>query len=347
VAAETTKAELNAEQARRLLAPIGAVAIESIERLESINTVFRIATAGHGVYYAKFHTARWYADQPDTFFVVNRECAVPALLRKFGLALPYPSWGEYTRGIVPRSVFLCGDLGDTAAPDAILAHPDQADDILRALGRYLRRLHSIEFSLPGLIEPAHAEFAQPGQPVPPVYAWPFLADPAAADQADALQKVPEAQTAGALTAETAASLKRLLADMAQIVRPFYHPPHFAVGNCHVHHFHVERTAAGWSVRGFYDFEGARAGNPLMDLVGIEDTLAPRLRSFAWRKPFYEGYGGWPPLQAFKMQLIADALLSYRTRPPGRRIPDHLWFDTQWPRLIAAQSWSDLTWYPTE
>ena len=81
------RSELSTVQAQKLLLPIGDVMITGIERTATINDVFRIKTRDHGNDYIKFHTARWYADQPDTFFVVNRECAVHELLRKRGMPL--------------------------------------------------------------------------------------------------------------------------------------------------------------------------------------------------------------------------------------------------------------------
>ena len=79
-----TSSELTLEQAQRLLAPVGDVEIVEITVAATTNDVFKVATRDHGNFYIKLHTARWYADQPDTFFVVNRECAVSELLRKRG-----------------------------------------------------------------------------------------------------------------------------------------------------------------------------------------------------------------------------------------------------------------------
>ena len=264
--------ELTVQQAQRLLLPVGAVAIDSIVRVESINDVFKVVTRGHGIFFVKFHTARWYSDQPDTFFVVNRECAVPELLRKRGLALPYRAWGEFTRGVVGRSVFVCEALEGAAVPDAVREYPNEAGEILFAFGRYMRRLHDIEFSLPGLIEPAHAYFADGVGRIPPVAAWPFSSDPAGEDQASALKQVASARDQGAITEAVAGALMHLFSSMGERLRGGYVPPRFTVGNCHAHHFHMARSESGWRVLGFYDFEGCRAGNPLMDLVGVEDTL---------------------------------------------------------------------------
>ena len=108
MADQRTKTSLTAEQAEKLLAPFGSVTVDEVSVAATINDVFKVRTRGHGNFYVKFHTARWYADQPDTFFVVERECTVHELLRRRGIPLPYSVWGDYTRMVVDRSVFICG-----------------------------------------------------------------------------------------------------------------------------------------------------------------------------------------------------------------------------------------------
>jgi Ser/Thr protein kinase RdoA (MazF antagonist) len=90
------------------------------------NDVFRIRTKAHGSYYVKFHTARWYADQPDAFFVVERECALCELLRKRGIPLPYRAWGDYTRAVVPRPVFVSEELQGIPILDAAYSYTMRA-----------------------------------------------------------------------------------------------------------------------------------------------------------------------------------------------------------------------------
>ena len=101
------KATLTPEQAKMLLAPLGSVSVLDVTVAATTNDVFRVSTREHGVYYVKFHTASWYSDQPDTFFVVERECAVCDLLRKRGMPLPYRAWGDFTRQVSPSENNFC------------------------------------------------------------------------------------------------------------------------------------------------------------------------------------------------------------------------------------------------
>ena len=154
-----------------LLAPLGNVSVEEINVVATTNDVLKIKTVKHGTYYVKFHTARWYADQPDTFFVVDRECAVHELLRKRGMPLPYRAWGDLTRQVVERSVLISEELKGISLPDALNQHQDDTSSILRTFGRYMRSLHRIKFSRPGLLQSAHAYFASTTRIIPPVFSW--------------------------------------------------------------------------------------------------------------------------------------------------------------------------------
>jgi len=339
--------ELTPEQARKLLAPIGDVVVEHIQVAATINHVFEVVTHSHGKFYVKFHTARWYADQPDTFFVVNRECAVHELLRKRGMPLPYDAWADYTRSVVPRSVYICGELEGIPVTEAIKQHPDEAGAILGALGRYLHRLHDIEFSGPGLLEPAHAHFAPPEGRIPPVVAWPVDVDHPTWRQKEALAAVAEAQLVGVLRPEVALAFNQLLQGMADALRPHYESPRFVVGNCHAYHFHVERADGDWKVLGFYDFEAVQAGDTTVDLVELDMTLTPAMHSLAWRRPLFDGYGSWPDFNDYKTRLLVEYLLYYRLRAPAREVPDPAWLDGRWLDLIQAGDWDELAWYPVK
>ena len=332
-------------QAQRMLAPIGDVSILEIELAGSINHVFRIRTCHHGTFYVKLHTARWYADQPDTFFVVNRECAVHDLLRLRGMPLPYPAWGDYTRGVVSRSAYICGELPGMPVPEAMARHPNEAGLILRALACYLRRLHAIEFSAPGLIEPAHARFCPPTGTIPSLEAWDGgHLHHASHLQREALDLVGRAAEAGHLSADVARELEVGFAGMAALLEADYHPPRFTVGNCHAWHFHVSHEDGEWAVLGFYDFEAVSAGDPTIDLVELEVTLTPALGASGWRAPFLDAYGRWPELEGYKLRLLYY-LLHELFRPQSDVVPDRAWLGGRWADLIYAREWDELSWFP--
>jgi aminoglycoside phosphotransferase len=342
-----TKSELSAEQAQRLLVPIGKVTIEQISVESTINDVFRVMTRDHGSFYIKLHTARWYADQPDTFFVVNRECATHELLRKRGMPLPYLAWADYTRNVVPRSAYVCGELPGISVPTAIARYPQEEGAILKALGRYVRRLHEIEFTSAGLLEPAHACFAPAEGPIPPIETWHggALHHPEHL-QRDASRALDKCRERGLLPALVERELDRLFGRMVETIGPDYVPPRFTVGNCHAWHFHVDRVDGEWAVQGFYDFEAVSAGDPTIDLVELEMTLTPCTGSHTWREPFFEGYGSRPSLEGYKMRLFYYVLYEMG-KQHSRAVPDAKWLRGRWPDLLQTSDWGELAWFPIE
>ena len=342
MANQGTKSSLTVEQAENLLAPIERVSVLDVSIAATTNDVFKIRTRAHGTYYVKFHTARWYADQPDTFFVVERECAMVELLRKRGMPLPYRAWADYTRAVVSRSVFICEELPGVPVPEAIAQFPSQTDLILQALGRYMRQLHNIEFSRPGLLASAHAYFASDANPIPPVFTWDqhpmHHAEHLQRDALDILERKAES-----LPKALVPLLRTMFQSLADTVKNDYMPPRLTVGNCHAWHFHVGRTHGTWKVHGFYDFEAASAGDSNIDLVELETTLTPGLHSTSWRTPFFEAYGSWPGFDGYKRRLLYYLLFEVGN-PHSRMIPHPQWFNVQLESLIHASGWSDLEWF---
>jgi hypothetical protein len=337
------KVELTREQAERLLAPLGAVSVLDVTVAATINDVFKVSTQEHGTYYVKFHTSPWYARHPDAYFVVERECAVCELLRKRGMPLPYRAWGDFSREVAPRSVFISEELGGLPAPDALRRFPDQAPLILRALGRYLQRLHSIEFERAGFIGFPHAYFAPPEGRVPCIHTWDRQAyHRAEHQQRKALRLLGERSSL--LPPNIVPKLREMFESLADVVRNDYQPPRFTVANCHAYHFHVEKRNGEWDVLGLYDFEAASAGAPVCDLVEFELTLTPATSGIAWRKAFFDGYGSWPSFEGYKRRVLCDLLFWAGVRKTPV-VPEREWLYEAWPRLIAARDWAQLQWLP--
>jgi len=343
MANEGTTSTLTAQQAEALLAPMGKVSVEDISVAATSNDVFRVATAQHGTYFIKFHTARWYADQPDTFFVVQRECAVPELLCRRGIPLPYRAWGAFTRTVVPRSVFICEELGGIPLPAALEQFPEDAESILRSFGRYMRTLHSIEFSNPGLVEPAHVYFAPSAGTIPHVPTWHGGSlHTAEVFQREAMELLE--QKAALLPGDVVPRLSDIFQSLGDIISADYEPPRFTVGNCHAWHFHMEKSNGAWVVLGFYDFEACSAGDVNIDLIELDITLTPATRGTAWRHPFFNGYASWPSFEGYKRRLLYYLLCEVGNKYT-RMIPDTAWLDRQWHGLIHAETWEEFVWYP--
>jgi hypothetical protein len=164
-------------------------------------------------------------------------------------------------------------------------------------------------------------------------------------QREALAAVARAQRGGSLPRETAAQFAPYFARSAEVLRPDYEPPRLTLGNCHAYHFHVARAARGWEVLGCYDFEAVSAGDATIDLVELEVTLTPALRSSSWREPFFAGYGRRPALEGYALRLVYY-LLCELENPYTKQIPDRDWLHQRWLPLLNARAWEDLIWYPT-
>lgn len=331
------KADLSPEQARALLKPIGEVTVRAVTRAATANDVFQVTTETHGAFYVKFHTARWYADQADTSFVAAREAAVHDLLRKRGMPLPYPGWADLSRTIVPAPVYVCGELPGLPVTEILARWPGEMFAVMHALGTYLRGLHDIIFTTPGILGPEHVQLAPPEGPVPPVAAWDKHAMHHPKHfQRFALEKLDETAHKGLIAPETENALRALFERMAETIRTDYTPPRFTVGNCHVWHFHMQPVGGQWTVSGFYDFEAVSAGDATIDLVEIEDTLVPKIKTFAWRTPFFSGYGRAPAFEGYKMRLLYYLLhdLSRFGAP---------WPEQKWDGLVRAGKWEELVW----
>jgi aminoglycoside phosphotransferase len=335
--------QLSLEHAQQLLARIGPVEIDHLSVAATTNDVFRVVTRAHGTFFIKFHTARWYADQPDTAFVAEREAAAVELLRTRDMPLPYVAWADTSRSIVSRSVFICGELPGIPVPEAAQQYPAEANEMLRALGRYLRRLHATEFANPGILSREHAALAPPSGVIPYVASW----DEHAMHHPEHFQRealAELARTEPLLPREAGAELAARFAQSAEVLRPNYHPPRFVVGNCHAYHFHVARDNGAWDVTGLYDFEAVSAGDCATDLVELEVTLTPALRSHAWREALFAGYGRRPDFAGYRLRLWYY-LLCELGRAWSTSVPDPEWLSRQWPALLAANTWDDLVWFP--
>lgn len=336
---------LTGDQARQLLARIGDVQVEDISQAATTNDVFRVITRRDGVFFIKFHTARWYADQPDTAFVVEREAAACELLRKRGMPLPYVAWADVSRSVVSRSVFVCGELPGMPVTEAIGRFPEEANDIAYALGGYLRRLHEIEFASAGILCREHVRLAPPSGVIPPVESWDehSMHHPRHF-QREALAALERARESGLLPKEVAIEIEQQFANSAKALRSDYLPPRFTVGNCHAYHFHVNRIPGHWEVQGLYDFEAVSAGDATIDLVELETTLVPAVLSYDWRQPLFSGYGRWPELGGYRLRLLYY-LLGELGREYSRMVPDAEWLASRWSGLLAATSWDGLDWFP--
>lgn len=332
-------AVLTVEQAERLLKPVGNVAVRSIERYYASNSVFRVATLSHGNWYVKFYTARWYADREDAPYVAEREQAACALLARYGIPQPYRSWADVSRRIVSHSVYISSELGGVPVHTAIAQYPSEAAEIVAAVGAYLRRIHQIEFTTAGLLATEHLLAPADRGIIGPVETW----NDHPMHRLDVfrrgwIEKLARFRGEGKLPPQVISVLEQRTARIAEVLAGQYARLRFTIGNCHTCHFHAQRRAEGWQITGLFDFEAASAASAPTDLIELEIGFTPQLKHGRWRDAFFSGYGGHPPLEAYKLRLL-DYLLGGIYGVPT----DH-WPAEHWLRIINATRWEELEWW---
>jgi len=346
-----TDPQLTRVIAAQLLARAGTVSIESISRPGGINHNYRVVTREHGTFHLKFHTASWYPDQAEADYAAHRALAVHELLRRVGLALPCQAWVDDSHTIVPTAVYVATEMPGTDGLTLLWKHPCNRAAILEAVGRYLRRLHNVEFTEGGTIGPQHAQAASRCGRIGPVSPRVSVRDPdmmrlfhPEAFQEAALRQLDECGNHNLLDSRAVEATRRVLGTMAETIRPDYDPPRLILGNAHISHLYMQNAAEGWQVSGCCDFEDVSAGDPLADFMELETSLTPTFAWFDWRGPLFAGYGGRPRLESHKMRVLT--FLLYALNGEDRKlVPDAAWLAEQWTCLLHARTWTEFHWFP--
>lgn len=345
---KSRKAEFTIEQATQLLSRGDGIVVNDMQQIGFTNDVFRVETAWHGNYYVKFYTARWYRDRADQSGNVEQELAAYHILVRRGISLPYDMWGDCSCSTVDEAVLITSELPGIALPAVCEEHPEDEQAIWETLGRYLRRMHDIRFTNHGALGPETSRCV-PRTGVVPLVIDPSRKEPSPRVQAEERQKdvlaiLEKAAEDGNLPSSAARALRSVFGRMADVVEPELANPVFTQLNVHDHHFHLLPASNGWQIAGFYDFEHASASDPHADLVCLETTVTPRTRSYAWRAPFFRGYGELRSFDSLKLNLLLD-VLGYAGDSRRMWVPDQDWLNGQWERLADAQSIEDLVWFP--
>ncbi len=334
---------LNTAQAKRLLAPIARSPVKSVDHISNTNDVFKVVTEQDGNFYVKFHTSPWYCSTTDTEVVVRREAAAFELLRRKGIPLDYRAWTDCSRQVVSRSVLITSELPGIPVPEALKDCPEESDVILATLAGFLKRLQPLTFPRAGYIELS-------GDPD-----LTFTLDPAENDWCDShpCHKPENHQKFALQILESKkeflppglfAALQARFDAIPAVTAADYLPSRLVINNYHPFHIHVLREAEGWRIPGMYDFEAVSAGSPLIDMVGNELQLAPLLGGLGWRKAFYTAYGRLPPLESYKVTLLAYLLLGLE-KESSAAVPDPRWLLRELPALMEAVDYENFRWYP--
>lgn len=329
--------------AQKLLAPIVASEVQTVQHIANTNDVFKVVTERDGNFYVKFHTSPWYREAVDTYVVVQREAAVFELLNRKGIVLGYRTWTDCTRQVVSRSVLITSELPGLPVPTALTEASEEQDKILVVLAQFLKRLHALDFPRAGYIELC-GDADLPFSLDPRENAW-WDSHPCQRPEnfMGFALKVLESKEK-LLPGSLVTALKERFERIPEITGADYQPPRLVINNYHPFHIHVQPALSGWQVTGLYDFEAVSAGNPMFDLIGNELQLTPVMGHLAWRSLFYGAYGGWPGFESYQTIMIC-LLLRSLGREPSAEVPDPKWLIHELPRLLTARDYTHFNWYP--
>ncbi len=317
-------------QARQVLGRVGVSGPIRVERVHAYNHVWRLG-GDAGTFFLKVYTKPWYASYGDSHaFPVTHEAGAWRCLRAHGLATPGVVVAEIgTANPVGRPFLLTRELG--GEPLTGLLRTGYAPGTpLRAVGNYLRRMHSVTFEFPGYVSNEEG----PNRPRRPG-AWQHRCWTAEARERLARETL-EREAAG-LSADVRARLDRAFASMGERLRPSYEPPRFVHGDCHASAFFLVEADGAWRVIGTVDMEVASAGDAGEDLMKLCIELATALpASSRWWDALFEGYGAEPDFELLKLRLL------------GATPADFAWTGG-WPEswdavvrhVLDARSWREL------
>lgn len=321
---------LSARQASHILSGLGVSGPIGIQPVHERNHVWRLVGEAES-FFLKTYTKSWYAAHGDSHaFPVTHEAGAWRCLQSHGLATPEVVGAEAsTANPLGRPFLLTRELPG----QSLLALQRRGHDMaapLRAVGDFLRRMHTIEFAYPGYVSsergPSSPRCAD---------AWHHRCWTAEARQNHALKSL-EAEAAR-LSADVRARLDRAIATIPDGLRSCYKPPRFVHGDCHANTFFLVEDGDEWQVTGTVDMEVASAGDAGEDLMKLCVELAALLpASDGWWEALFDGYGATPEFDHFKLRLL------------GSEPSEFAWID-RWPRcwndvvqrFLDARSWAQL------
>ena len=326
----TRPISLSERQTRQVLGRVGVSGPISVERVHAYNHVWRLA-GDAGAFFLKIYTKPWYAPYGDSHaFPVRHESGAWRCLRAHGLATPEVLVAEIgTANPLGRPFLLTREL--EGRPLTELLRQDHAwDALLRAVGDYLRRMHSVTFEFPGYVsgEEGPTKPRLPGT-------WQHRCWTAEARERLARESLEE--EAARLSADVRAQLDLAVASMGERLRSSYEPPRFVHGDCHANALFLVEEEGSWRVTGTVDMEVASAGDAGEDLMKLCIELATVLpASSGWWDALFDGYGSEPEFDLLRLRML------------GATPADFAWTG-RWPEswdaivrhIVDAGSWYEL------
>lgn len=325
--------ELN-EVGREILQAAGVGGHPRVTLVKTENDVYRLETAD-ATFYIKTFTKDWYSPKhpDDTAGCVVHEASAYRILARNGLATPRVVTAALTsENVLNRPFLLLTGLSGRPLTEVLTsASAEEFDAALRAVGRFMSRMHAITFAYPGYL------MSEDGPTSPPdssrwrhaIWVPETLKECALRKWASDRGKIPAAILDRAI---------ELYSSEEQSLQAEYLPPRFTHGDCHAHQFFVQGSGTDWEVTGVVDMEVASAGDYGADFTKFGLELAGRFPSGKdWWSPLLAGYGRCPPIGPTKLRLAVNNYDADYLAP-------HNWPGTPASRLahiLAARDWTSL------
>lgn len=266
--------------------------------IRAYNHVYRL-DCNHQTFFLKIHTKDWYPpEEAQTGYSVAHEASAWSILTSYGLASPEVVLAcRNQKNPLGRSFLLTRQVPGTNLT-TLLDQGEDINEMLSAVGDYLRRMHAIPFAYAGYL------LGEDGPTAPP--------DPARWHHqiwtVEQLQKNTHAWIQAKLqggSMQLLQQIERQVQQMPEILTPAYVPPHFTHGDCGPDQIFMIRENGHWQVSALLDMEVASAGDTGADLVSFCTRLAQRFpTTSSWWLPFFEGYGHVPDFEGFRLRMLS-------------------------------------------
>lgn len=300
----------------------------SLERLTLVkrhNDLWRLQSSA-GTFYLKAFTKSWYSeDVSATPACVTHEVIAHTLLRQHGLAGPTIRWAATDSEVLGRPALLLGELPGQPLTTLLTCFPAEANPLLRAVGAYLARMHTVTFPFSGYLMTLEGPEQAPNpaawqHPIWTLDAW----------HRRALDTLAAPDLPPGLKAALQQQLIRFLPELEAV----YVRPRFTHGDCHASQFYLERRQGDWQVTGVLDLEVASAGACASDFVQLALELRGAAIALDWWTPPFEGYGQAPELEHLRLLLLFAGQDSWQAHGP-----------VDWPTELesvrTATGWQEL------
>lgn len=317
------EATLTQTQAAEIAHSFGWRGPVAVEQVHEYNHVYRLSNGGEAAY-LKTYTKDWYGDDvAATAGCVEHEISAWNVLAAHGLAVPTVLHAAYDcTNPLGRPFVVSRELVGVPLTDAVLT--DGRDAALKALGVYLRGMHTITFEKPGYIMPNGPVGGEADGWQHPIWNLAVWQRNVLAGLEHERKHLP-----GDMYHQLRAEFEQ-----AAILAPAYTPARFAHGDCWARQFFVQQH--GWQISGVVDMEVASAGDAESDFVHLFLELALLLpRETRWWEAVFAGYNRVVDRAAFRLRLLGTTEAEFAGIGwSGPRID-------RYARLLAADDWKEL------